>query len=41
MKGGPSCFQQHLARTVLKDYLLNDICELYIDDIIVVGETEK
>ena len=28
MKGGPSWFQQHLARTVLKDYLY-DICELY------------
>ena len=40
MKGGPSWFQQHLARTVLKDYLY-DICERYIDDIIVVAEAEE
>ena len=39
MKGGPSWFQQHIACTVLKDYLYN-ICELYIDDIIVSGDTE-
>ena len=39
MKGGPSWFQQHLARTVLKDYLY-DICELYIDDILVFAETD-
>ena len=39
MKGGPSWFQQHLARTVLKDYLY-DICELFIDDITVFAETE-
>ena len=40
MKGGPRWFQQHLARTVIKDYLY-DICELYIDDIIVVAETAE
>ena len=39
MNGGPSWFQQHIARTVLKDYLY-DICELYINDIIVTGDTE-
>ena len=39
MKGGPSWFQQHIARTVLKDYLYV-IRELYIDDIIVTGDTE-
>ena len=40
MKEGPSWFEQHLARTVLKDYLY-DICEPYIDDIIVFAETEE
>ena len=40
MKGGPSWFQQHIVRTVLKDYLY-DICELYIDDIIVTSDTEE
>ena len=40
MKGGPSWFQQHLARTVLEDYSYV-ICELYIDDIIVFAETEE
>ena len=39
MKGGLGWFQQHIARTVLKDYFY-DICELYIDDIIVIGDTE-
>ena len=40
IKGGPSWFQQHIAHTVLKDYLY-DICELYIDDIIVTRDTEE
>ena len=38
-KNGPSYFQQNIARVVLKD-LLYQICELYIDDIIIFGETE-
>ena len=40
LKGAPRYFQQCLARIVLKD-LLYVICELYIDDVIVFGETEE
>jgi len=40
LKGAPPYFQQCIARIVLKD-LLYVICELYIDDIIVYGETEE
>ena len=38
-KNAPSYFQQHVARIVLKD-LLYQICELYIDDIIVYGDSD-
>jgi len=40
LKGAPPYFQQCIARIVLRD-LLYKICELYIDDIIVFGETEE
>jgi hypothetical protein len=39
LKGAPPYFQQCIARIVLKD-LLYDICELYIDDVIIYGATE-
>ena len=40
LKGAPSYFQGELASTVLRG-LLYDICELYIDDIIVFGNSPK
>jgi hypothetical protein len=40
VKGAPPYFQQCIARIVLKG-LLYEICELYIDDINVYGETEE
>ena len=38
LKGAPSYFQQQMANTVLHGLLYN-ICELYIDDIIIYGKT--
>ena len=40
LKGAPSYFQGELASTVLRG-LLYDICELYIDDVIVFGNSKK
>jgi hypothetical protein len=40
LKGAPPYFQQCIARIVLKDLLYN-ICELYIDDVIIYGTTEE
>jgi hypothetical protein len=40
VKGAPPYFQQCLARIVLKG-LIYEICELYIDDVIIFGETEE
>jgi hypothetical protein len=39
LKGAPSYFQQKMAEVVLRG-LLYHICELYLDDIIVHGNTE-
>jgi hypothetical protein len=40
LKGLPSLFQCTMANEVLTG-LVGDICELYIDDIIIYGNTEK
>jgi hypothetical protein len=40
LKGAPSYFQQHISTTVLHSLIYN-ICEVYIDDIIVHGQTEE
>ncbi len=40
LKSAPSYFQQQMATIVLRG-LLYHICELYLDDIIVYGETEE
>jgi len=40
LKGAPSYFQQKVASDVLSG-LLYQICELYIDDVIVHGKTEE
>ena len=38
IKGAPSWFQQQIGDTVLGG-LIHQICELYIDDVIIYGET--
>ena len=40
LKGAPAHFQQQMASTVLGS-LLYDICEIYLDDVIIYGETEE
>jgi hypothetical protein len=40
LKGAPSYFQQQMATKVLAN-LIYHICELYLDDIIVYGDTEE
>jgi hypothetical protein len=40
LKGAPQYFQKCLASLVLREYLYT-ICELYIDDLIIFGETEE
>jgi hypothetical protein len=40
LKGAPSYFQQQMATKVLAN-LIYHICELYLDDIIVFGNTEE
>ena len=40
LKGAPSHFQQQMATKVLAN-LIYRICELYLDDIIVYGNTEE
>ena len=41
LKGAPAHFQQQMASTVLGS-LLCDICEIYLDDVIIIyGETEE
>ena len=39
LKGAPSYYQAQMAHAL--EGLLYDICELYLDDIIIVGETEE
>lgn len=39
IKSAPSYFQQHMTRVL--HGLLYDICEIYIDDIIIYGRTEE
>jgi hypothetical protein len=40
LKGAPSYFQAKMANTVLRGLIYN-ICDIYIDDIIIYGETEE
>ena len=40
LKAAPAHFQQQMASTVLGP-LLYDICEIYLDDVIIYGETEE
>ena len=40
LKGAGSYFQHHMQNTVLRD-LLQKICEVYLDDIIVYAKTPK
>ena len=40
LKGAPAHFQQQMASPVLGS-LLYDICEIYLDDVIIYGETEE
>ena len=40
LKGAPSYFQAKMANTVLQGLIYN-ICDLYIDDIIIYGTTEE
>ena len=39
LKGAPSHFQQQI-QTVVLNGLVGNICELYIDDVIIFGQTE-
>lgn len=39
LKSAPSYFQQKMAQTVLRGYIHN-ICEVYLDDVIVFGATQ-
>jgi hypothetical protein len=40
LKAAPAHFQQQMASTVLGPYLY-EICEIYLDDVIIYGETEE
>ena len=40
LKGAPSYFQQQMQSAILGD-LLHNICEIYLDDIIIYGKDEK
>ena len=39
LKGAPSYFQREVAKILAG--LIGSICELYLDDLIVFGETEE
>jgi hypothetical protein len=40
LKGAPSYFQREIASRVLAGYL-GTFCELYLDDLIIFGDTEE
>jgi len=40
LKGAPSYFQREIASRVLAGYL-GSFCELYLDNLIIFGETEE
>ena len=40
LKGAPAHFQQHMANKKISSLLYN-ICEMYLYDVIIYGDTEK